>query len=111
MYDKWDKLPKWLKDTIQVILMMGILLIAYDLVMPQLTHQGYSITTLVSFAFQMLVGFIAVGIYNYFKAKSKAKELARKAELARIERVKKEQQARQHEQNASRNAGKQPTNK
>lgn len=50
-----------------MVLMMGILLIAYDLVMPQLTHQGYSINTMVSFAFQMLFGFLAVGIYNYLR--------------------------------------------
>ncbi|WP_290123358.1 hypothetical protein [Secundilactobacillus silagei] len=36
---KWQQLPKWFKDTMQIIVPMVILLILYDLLAPQFTHQ------------------------------------------------------------------------
>lgn len=100
---KWQQLPKWFKDTMQIIVPMVILLILYDLLAPQFTHQPYSITTLVAFPFQVIIGFALVAFYNYYKLKSIAKQQAQKAEAERIERVKKEQQKRQHEENSQRN--------
>ncbi|MTV82062.1 hypothetical protein [Secundilactobacillus folii] len=103
MFEKWQRLPKWFRDTMQIIVPMVILLIIYDLLSPQFTHRPYSITTLISFPFQVIVGFALVAIYNYFKIRSQEKAKAQKAEAERIERLRKEQQKRQHEENSQRN--------
>lgn len=100
---KWQKMPKWFKDTMAIIVPMVILLIIYDLLSPQFTHQPYSLSTLIAFPFQVIVGFILVAIYNYQKNKTIEKQKAQKAEAERLERIKKEQQVRQHEENSQRN--------
>ncbi|WP_203649914.1 hypothetical protein [Secundilactobacillus yichangensis] len=101
--EKWQKLPKWFKDTMAIIVPMAILLIIYDLLSPLFLHQSYSLSTLIAFPFQVIVGFALVAIYNYHKSKTVEKEKAKKAEAKRLERIKKEQQARQHEENSQRN--------
>lgn len=87
----------------QIIVPMVILLVIYDLLAPQFTHRPYSINTLISFPFQVIIGFVLVAIYNYFRIKSQEKAKAQKAEAERIEKLKKEQQERQHEENSQRN--------
>ncbi len=99
----WAKLPKWIRDTIQVVMAMTILLIIYDLAVPPMTHRPYSMSTLISFPFQVILGFIVVAVYNYFKARSQAKEKAAKERAAEVERLKKEQQTKQHSENLKRN--------
>lgn len=81
----------------QIIVPMAILLIVYDLL-------NYSMTALISFPFQVIVGFALVGVYNYFKIKTQTKEKARKAEAERVEKLRKEQQAKQHAENSQRNS-------
>ncbi|WP_054761223.1 hypothetical protein [Secundilactobacillus collinoides] len=51
----WAKLPKWIRDTIQVVMAMTILLIIYDLAVPPMTHKPYSMSTLISFPFQVIL--------------------------------------------------------
>lgn len=87
----------------QIIVPMAILLIIYDLLAPQLTHQPYSINTLISFPFQVIGGFILVAIYNVIKIRSREKERAQKAEAQRIEKLRQQQQAKQHAENSQRN--------
>ncbi|GAT18303.1 MAG TPA: hypothetical protein DDW71_02170 [Lactobacillus sp.] len=103
MLEKWQKMPKWFKDTMAVIAPMAILLILYDLLSPQFTHQPYSMTTFIAFPFQVIIAFGLLGLYNHHKIKIIEKDKAQKAEAARIERLKKEQQERQHEENSQRN--------
>ncbi|WP_125924008.1 hypothetical protein [Secundilactobacillus pentosiphilus] len=103
MMKRWQKMPKWFKDTMAIIVPMAILLILYDLFAPQLTHQSYSLTTFIAFPFQVIVGFVLVALYNYRKNKLIEKEKVRKAEAKRLEQLKKEQQDRQHAENSQRN--------
>lgn len=100
---KWQQMPKWFRDTMAIIVPMAILLILYDLLSPQFTHQPYSIMTLIAFPFQVLIAFALLGFYNYHKIKVIEKDKAQKAEAARLERLKKEQQERQHAENTQRN--------
>ncbi|ANZ61345.1 hypothetical protein AYR62_09365 [Secundilactobacillus paracollinoides] len=99
----WQKLPKWLRDTIQVVMAMTILLIIYDLVAPLMTHKPYSMNMVISFPFQVILGFIVVAVYNYLKSRSQAKEKAAKEHAAEVERLKQEEQTRQHSENLKRN--------
>lgn len=87
----------------QIIVPMAILLILYDLLSPQFTHQPYSLMTFIAFPFQVIVGFGLLGLYNHHKIKIIEKDKAQKAEAARLERIKQEQQERQHEENSQRN--------
>ncbi|WP_056941980.1 hypothetical protein [Secundilactobacillus kimchicus] len=107
MFDFWNKLPRWLRDSVSVTVLMAILLIAYDLLMPLLTHQPYSITAVMSFPFQVIVAFVVVALYNRHKTQSQEKE--RRAKQAKLEEearraeLKKQQQAHQHQVNEKRN--------
>lgn len=47
--------------------------------------------------------FILVAIYNVIKIRSREKECAQKAEAQRIEKLRKQQQAKQHAENSQRN--------
>jgi len=103
----WNKLPRWVRDTLSVVAAMSFLLVLYDWLLAK--HVNWALVPL-----QIIVALIAVGAWSYLSYRSQAKrKLAdqkkaddakkRAAAKAKREAVGAQQAAETRERNVSRN--------
>ncbi|GAK48119.1 hypothetical protein LOSG293_190260 [Secundilactobacillus oryzae JCM 18671] len=95
--------PKWLIETLQIVILIAILYAAYILAGPFLGGKPVSAQTWLYYPVQIFVALIAVGAYRYWKesqriASEKAKKEAELREQRRLAESK-----TQHEANIKRN--------
>lgn len=103
----WNKLPRWIRDTLSVVGAMSVLLIAYELFMTQ--KPNWPLVPL-----QIILALLAVGAWSYFSYRSQEKrKIADQKKAEKAARRKREREERQaagakqaaitRERNVSRN--------
>lgn len=63
---KWKQIPRWLRDTISVVVAMSVLLVIYDAFFAK--HVNWALVPL-----QIVVAFLAVGVWSFFSYRSQQK--------------------------------------
>ncbi|WP_367296272.1 hypothetical protein [Levilactobacillus yonginensis] len=94
---KWRQIPRWLRDTCSVVGAMSVLLVIYDLWFAK--HVNWLLVPL-----QIIVAFLAVGVWSYFSARSQARRQVaeqKKAAAAKQRQAAAEQRKREAEKSAA----------
>ena len=86
---KWKQIPRWLRDTISVVVAMSVLLVIYDAFFAK--HVNWALVPL-----QIVVAFLAVGVWSFFSYRSQQKRQL--AEAQKKAAAEKRQQQRQEQQ-------------
>lgn len=85
---KQFKLPKWIKDTLQVVIMIGVLMAAYNFFGPAINPNGTYFAWW-TFPYSILAALLVVGAWNFLKYRMS---------LLKVEMDKEDEQKAQREQ-------------